>query len=319
MGRPDASDLAFLDKFKNCGFQKECWTHEAHVRMAWTEIAVGPFTAAVERIRAGIQKFNSHIQSTGYHDSVTIAFARVIHWRMQEARAEETWPEFLARNSDILAKAPPFLEQFYSPTLLSDPRCKNAFVPPDRKPLPLEGTVRLATPDDAAQMIEIYAPHITDSSTSFEVTVPTEQEFRKRVQAYLAWAPWYVLDVGGQIAGYAYASKHRERAAYQWTVEVSAYNHPKFHRQGVGRLHYTRLFAELEKLGFHLALAGITLPNPQSVGFHEALGFTPVGVYKNIGFKFGKWHDVGWWQKSLKPEGVAPRPLDAIRTTSGPK
>jgi phosphinothricin acetyltransferase len=110
---------------------------------------------------------------------------------------------------------------------------------------------------------------------------------------------WLVAERDGQVVGYAYGGRHRERAAYNWTAEVSAYVDRSTHRGGIGRELYTELFKQLKERGFRLLVAGITLPNDASVGIHEALGFEPVGVYKNVGFKNGEWWDVGWWQLDL--------------------
>ena len=115
---------------------------------------------------------------------------------------------------------------------------------------------------------------------------------------------WLVAERDGQIAGYAYGGPHRDRAAYNSTVEVSAYVDRSAHRTGLGRLLYTELFDRLKERGYRLLVAGITLPNEASVGIHEALGFEPVGVYKNIGFKNGEWWDVGWWQLDLGDPGA---------------
>ena len=110
---------------------------------------------------------------------------------------------------------------------------------------------------------------------------------------------WLVAERDGQVVGYAYGGTHRTRAAYNRTVEVSAYVDQAEHRGGVGRELYLALFDELKQRGFRLLVAGITLPNEASVGFHQALGFTRVGVFKNIGHKFDTWYDVGWWQLDL--------------------
>ena len=110
---------------------------------------------------------------------------------------------------------------------------------------------------------------------------------------------WLVAERDGQVVGYAYGGRHRDRAAYDRTAEVSAYVDRNVHRAGVGRRLYTELFERLKERGFRLLVAGITLPNDASVGIHEALGFEPVGVYKNVGFKNGQWWDVGWWQLDL--------------------
>jgi L-amino acid N-acyltransferase YncA len=174
---------------------------------------------------------------------------------------------------------------------------------------PKEGTmIRLAGPGDAAQVAAIYAPHVTGASTSFEVAPPDAAEMAARIASTLAHMPHLVLEIGGEVLGFAYASKHRERAAYQWSVDVSVYVHERARRRGVGRALYESLFALLRLQGFYAAHAGITLPNPASVGLHEALGFRPVGVYRSVGFKRGAWHDVGWWQLPLRERTGTPDP-----------
>jgi phosphinothricin acetyltransferase len=137
----------------------------------------------------------------------------------------------------------------------------------------------------------------------------------RRIRKTLEHFPWLVLDDGGAVAGYAYASKHRERPAYRWSVDVSVYVDPGYRRRGVGRALYAALFALLRPQGFFKAYAGITLPNPGSVGLHTAVGFAPVGVYRGVGFKHGAWHDVEWYQLELLPERPAPeepRPAAAV-------
>jgi len=166
----------------------------------------------------------------------------------------------------------------------------------------------MAHADDAAQVAAIYAPSVTASATSFEYTPPDAVEMAARIASNLAYAPYLVSDVGGGLLGFAYAAKHRDRAAYQWSVDVSVYIHERARRQGVGRALYTSLFALLRLQGFYTAHAGIALPNPASVGLHEALGFQPVGVYRSVGFKRGGWHDVGWWQLPLRERTGTPDP-----------
>jgi len=130
--------------------------------------------------------------------------------------------------------------------------------------------------------------------------------------AVLEYAPWLVCADGrgprGPVLGYAYASRHRDRAAYQWSVDVSVYVHETARRKGIGRALYTSLFALLHLQGFCAAHAGITLPNEASVGVHECLGFRPVGVYPSVGFKLGAWRDVGWWQLPLRERQGEPAP-----------
>lgn len=168
--------------------------------------------------------------------------------------------------------------------------------------------IRLATPDDAAAVAAIYGPYVADTAISFEVTPPSVDEMRTRITTLLARFPWLVFEDNGEIVGYAYASPHHVRAAYQWSVDVAIYVDGTRHRRGVGRKLYDALFPQLVALGYVNAYAGITLPNERSVGLHEALGFTPVGVYRNVGFKMGQWRDVGWWHRPLQALPEAPLP-----------
>jgi L-amino acid N-acyltransferase YncA len=161
--------------------------------------------------------------------------------------------------------------------------------------------IRLATIADATQIAAIYAPFCSDSVVSFEESAPTADEMAARIDKTLERFPWLVHDDAGEILGYAYAGKYRDRAAYRWSVEVSCYVRIDSARRGIGRELYSKLFETLIHLGYHNACAGVTLPNAASVGFHEAFGFVPVGVYRHVGYKFGQWHDVGWWQKDLQP------------------
>ena len=167
--------------------------------------------------------------------------------------------------------------------------------------------VRLATPSDAPGVRAIYAPFVRDTAVSFEAEPPAVGEVAARIAASGARFPWLVADDGGAVAGYAYAGEHRGRAAYQWTAEVSAYVDPAYQRRGVARVLYGALFDVLRAQGFATALAGITLPNVASVGFHEALGFRRVATYPAVGYKHGAWHDTAWWTLRLG-EGAAPDP-----------
>ncbi len=167
----------------------------------------------------------------------------------------------------------------------------------------------MATPGDAAQLAEIYRPVVAGSAISFELEPPSPAEMEERLRAVLAHAPWLVCEEAGALAGYAYASKHRERAAYRWCVDVSVYIREGQRRGGVGRALYRSLFALLRLQGFCAAHAGVTLPNPASVGLHESFGFLPVGVYRKVGFKSGAWHDVGWWQLELRERRGEPPPV----------
>jgi phosphinothricin acetyltransferase len=162
--------------------------------------------------------------------------------------------------------------------------------------------IRDALPNlDAEACRAIYAPYVLETSVSFEERVPTADEFRARIEAARASHAWLVLEDGGVVVGYAYASQHRARAAYRWAVDVTVYVAPSHHRRGAGRSLYLELFARLRHLGYQVACAGITLPNEGSVGLHRAMGFEAVGVYKRIGWKAGAWRDVAWLQLELMP------------------
>jgi phosphinothricin acetyltransferase len=152
---------------------------------------------------------------------------------------------------------------------------------------------------DGVACAAIYAPFVTDSAVSFEEVPPDAAEFTRRIQATSAEYPWLVADAAGEVAGYAYASRHRARAAYRWTAEVAVYTAAEHRRRGVGSALYGTLFELLARQGLHTVCAGVTLPNDASVALHEACGFTPVGVFRRVGFKQGEWRDVGWWQLEL--------------------
>jgi L-amino acid N-acyltransferase YncA len=175
--------------------------------------------------------------------------------------------------------------------------------------------IRLATPADAPAVRAIYAPIVADTVISFELEPPTDSEMAERIRKTLPAYPWLVLERDGQILGYAYAGTHRARPAYRWSVDVSVYVAEAGRRQGIGRRLYERLFVLLQRQGYQAAFAGIALPNPASVALHEAVGFTALGVYRDVGFKLGSWHDVGWWQRPIgdRPAQPAePRPMTDI-------
>lgn len=175
--------------------------------------------------------------------------------------------------------------------------------------------IRMATPDDAGAIADIYAPYVRDTVISFESVPPTVDEMRSRLTATLGQLPWLVVSEGDAVRGFAYASPHGERAAYRWSVDVSLYLGRPLHRQGHGRRVYTALFNLLAAQGYVNAYAAIALPNPASVGLHEAMGFTRVGVFGGVGFKNGEWWDVGWWHRLLvdRPaEPSDPRPWSEL-------
>ncbi len=162
-------------------------------------------------------------------------------------------------------------------------------------------TIRPARETDAAALLAIYRPFVEDSSVSFESETPSVEAFAQRVRVSLDGWQWLVAERDGRVLGYAYGTSHRARAAYRWSVEVSAYVDPQCQRQGIARALYLRLFDTLAEKGFCNAFAGVTLPNAASEALHRSLGFEPIGVFRSVGFKFGRWHDVGWFQRMLRP------------------
>jgi phosphinothricin acetyltransferase len=159
--------------------------------------------------------------------------------------------------------------------------------------------VRDAEERDAAACAAIYAPYVTETAITFESEPPSAAEMAARIAAAQRVHAWLVLEDDGNVVGYAYGSLWKPRAAYRWTCEVSAYLEPGRRRTGGGRILYEALLERLSARGFRIAVAGMTLPNEASVGFHRAMGFEPVGTYRRIGFKHGAWHDVAWTQRTL--------------------
>jgi phosphinothricin acetyltransferase len=170
-------------------------------------------------------------------------------------------------------------------------------------------TVRLAGGADAADCAAVYAPFVRDTPVSFEESPPSAEGMQAKIEANLMQLPWLVAQRSGAFAGYAYATPHRSRAAYRWAVDTSVYVAAEARRSGVGGVLYRALFAVLSAQGYQRAYAGIALPNPASVGLHEAVGFVPVGVYERVGFKLGRWHDVGWWARTLRDDPVPTEPI----------
>jgi L-amino acid N-acyltransferase YncA len=167
-------------------------------------------------------------------------------------------------------------------------------------------TIRLAQAADAAALAAIYGPFCETTAVSFEVAAPGAGEMAARIDAVTRQYPWLVLERDGAVAGYAYATRHRERAAYMWSVDTAVYVHPAARRSGVGRALYDRLFVLLVEQGYFKAYAGITVPNEASVALHAAVGFTRVGTYHGVGYKLGAWRDVGWWQLPLRERSGRP-------------
>ncbi len=172
----------------------------------------------------------------------------------------------------------------------------------------MSARIRLAKPSDAADMHQVYAPIVSQTHISFELTVPSVEEIAARIRKTLAQYPWLVCELDVRLAGYAYASAFRARRAYQWTTETTVYVHPDCQRRGVSRALYRSLVGILRAQGYCNAVGVIALPNAGSIRAHEAAGFRKIGVFENVGFKAGKWRHTGWWQLELRPMPEAPLP-----------
>ncbi len=162
--------------------------------------------------------------------------------------------------------------------------------------------IRSASPSDAVEIARIYRPYVSDSVVSFELDPPPAEVIAERMAAAGDVYPWLVAAGPQGLFGYAYGSLHRSRPAYRFSVEVSVYLDEAARGRGLGRRLMTSLLDELVSRGFNAALAGTTLPNPSSIALFSSLGFEEIGVFREVGFKFGGWHDVSWWQKQLGDE-----------------
>jgi phosphinothricin acetyltransferase len=166
--------------------------------------------------------------------------------------------------------------------------------------------IRPADPADAAGCAAVYAPYVTDSCISFEFEAPPAAEMARRIAASHAWL---VAEDDGAVVGYAYGSRHRDRAAYDWAADVAIYTAASHHGRGMGRALYEALIPVLRERGLRTLCAGVAQPNAASDALHRALGFVEVGVYRRIGWKAGRWHDVRWWQLALG-DGSPPARVD---------
>ena len=180
--------------------------------------------------------------------------------------------------------------------------------------------LRAAEPRDAGSIAAIYAPIVRDTYISFETEPPSAEVMAERIETAQRRYPWIVAEAEGVMAGYAYAGEHRQRAAYRWSVDVTAYVAEPHRGKGIGRRLYQALILMLRAQGFRGAFAGIALPNDASVRLNEAVGFQPIGVYRDVGFKLGAWRDVGWWRLALSgavTPPVEPMSFRQLRDTAG--
>lgn len=171
-------------------------------------------------------------------------------------------------------------------------------------------TIRLAQGSDAERIREIYAPFILRSGITFETEVPSGEEMRNRISEIRSKFPFLVYTSDAHVLGYAYASPHRSRCAYSWSVESTVYVDPEFQRRRIATRLYQALFALLKSQKVVNVYAAIAQPNAPSVRLHEELGFKHLGTFTDAGYKLDRWWDVGWWQTQIqrpdRPEPVLP-------------
>ena len=171
----------------------------------------------------------------------------------------------------------------------------------------LNPCIRPVTAGYSEKLLEIYSYYVENTAVSFETETPSPAEFSERIAVISSKYPYLVCLTGDEITGYAYASKHRERAAYRFDVDVSVYLRRDMRGMGLGTALYARLFEELDRRGYYNAYAAITLPNDQSISLHRKFGFAEIGVHHRTGYKFNKWHDVLWLEKAIKDTSSDPK------------
>ena len=180
--------------------------------------------------------------------------------------------------------------------------------------------IRIATGQDLPQMLEIYGPYVEKTTYSFEYTVPSPEEFSRRLQTFTAQFPWLVWEESGRILGYAYACAPFERAAYQWCAEPSIYLAPEAQGKGIGRALYRALEEILTLQGYRKLYAIITSENTGSIAFHNALGYHHLAHFPGCGVKFGRVLGVVWMEKALNPvetPSIPPAPWRSIVENDG--
>jgi L-amino acid N-acyltransferase YncA len=165
--------------------------------------------------------------------------------------------------------------------------------------LKIDIMIRAVQLQDGPQLVEIYNHYIQNTIITFEEEPISAKAMTSRIEEVQSQFPWLVYDVDGQLLGYAYASAWRSRSAYRHSVETTVYLHKDQGGKGIGKMLYDRLLEQLKLRGLHAAIGGIALPNDSSVALHEKCGFEKVAQFKEVGFKFGQWIDVGYWQKIL--------------------
>ena len=169
--------------------------------------------------------------------------------------------------------------------------------------------IRLSRASDAEGCLAVYAPYVLSSAVSFETKPPSVEEFRRRIESISAQYPYIVCLEAGRVIGYAYAHRHKERAAYQWNAELSVYLDGAYRRRGLGRALYGALMEILRLMNVKNVYALVTSPNPASEALHEAMGFRRAGVLSKTGYKMGAWHDVIAFERAIGAVDRAPEPF----------
>lgn len=171
--------------------------------------------------------------------------------------------------------------------------------------------IRFAKESDAATLLEIYKQYI-DTSITFEYSLPTKEEFRRRIKEYSSVYPYFICTENGKCIGYIYAHRAQERAAYQWNAELSIYLDKNYHKKGIGVVLYEMMMELLSMQGVRTVYGLVTTPNPASIRLHEKTGFHLAGTYHNTGYKSGKWCDVLLYEKAINEFGDNPNPIIPI-------
>ncbi|MEP6902957.1 MAG: N-acetyltransferase family protein [Actinomycetota bacterium] len=156
--------------------------------------------------------------------------------------------------------------------------------------------IRSVNLEDAAQIAEIYNYYIKNTHQTFETEPLGANEMQERIREISEDYPYLVAEENGEIYGYAHASRFKMRQAYEFSAEVSIYVKNEAKQKGIGTQLYAKLFEELRETNIHAIMAGISLPNDPSVKFHQKLGFSKVAHFREVGYKLGRWVDVGYWE-----------------------
>lgn len=169
--------------------------------------------------------------------------------------------------------------------------------------------IRTAKPEDAEALLKIYAPYVEETAISFEYETPSVEEFRRRIEKTLEKYPYLVAELNGEPAGYCYASPFKERDAYSWGVEMTIYIRRDCRKCGLGKRLYEKLEAILKAQDILNLNACIAYPHPESIAFHEKMGYQTVAHFHKCGYKLGKWLDMVWMEKMLSEHPDVPKPV----------